>query len=144
MPLRLEITTPLTIAVTTDGIISLRAQDASGDFGIRPGHVDLVTVIDAGVVRWRQDGGRWHFGVVRGGVLSVTGGDRVSIACRSVVLGDDLPTLQAQARAERLALDNAARAERTKSAQLHARAIRHLIKGLAHGSDMLGLEEADQ
>ncbi|MFD2855265.1 hypothetical protein ACFSZS_11465 [Seohaeicola zhoushanensis] len=48
------------------GILSLRGEDASGGFGILPGHADYVTVIDAGVLRWRGESGPWRYCVVRG------------------------------------------------------------------------------
>ena len=42
----LSITTPLEIVLSETGIASLRGEDASGGFGILPGHADFLTVID--------------------------------------------------------------------------------------------------
>lgn len=138
--LRVEIVTPLERVAELDGIESLRAEDASGDFGIKAGHSDLVTVIDAGVIRWRAPKSGWTYCVIRGGVLTVTGGELVSVACRFAVVGDHLPDLQAQVEKAQDDLADAARHRRASTAQLHARAIRSLMKGLVYGGDTLGLE----
>ena len=138
--LRMEIVTPLQRVAEIDGIASVRAEDASGDFGIRSGHTDFVTVIDAGVIRWRTSKSGWTYCVVRGGVLTVTGGELVSVACRFAVVGEHLPDLQNQVATAQDNLANAARQGRTSSAQLHVKAIRSLMKGLVYGGDTLGLE----
>ena len=136
----LSIATPLDIVLSETGIASLRGEDASGDFGILPGHEDFVTVIDAGVLRWRGVSGPWRYCVVRGGVFAVSEGREVHVACRDAVTGDDLATLQAQVARSRLERDEASRRARTHSARLHARAIRRLMLGLERGGDMLGLD----
>lgn len=136
----LSITTPLQIVLDESGITSLRAEDASGGFGILPGHADFVTVIDAGVLRWRRCTGPWHYCVVRGGVMTVSEGCMVRIACRDAVTGDNLATLQAEVASSRRARKEAARQTKTHSARLHARAIRRLMQGLAVSGDTLALD----
>lgn len=138
--LSLSIATPLRIVLDESAIASLRGEDASGGFGILPGHADFVTVIDAGVLRWRKSTGHWHYCVVRGGIFTVSGGREVHVACRDAVIGDDLPKLQAQVAESRHAREDAARRTRTQSARLHARAIRRLMKGLVVGGDTLALD----
>ncbi|WP_028028446.1 F0F1 ATP synthase subunit epsilon [Gemmobacter nectariphilus] len=135
--LSLTITTPLSIALRQEGIASLRGEDASGGFGILPGHADFVTVIDAGVLRWRGADGPWQYGAVRGGVLSVLGGTAVAVACREAILGDDLPGLQARIAQARQDSTDAGRQQRSRSARLHSRAIRRLMQDLASGGDTL-------
>lgn len=138
--LSLSITTPLHIVLDEIGIASLRGEDASGGFGILPGHADYVTVIDAGVLRWRGPLGPWRYCVVRGGVFTVSAGREVHVACRDAVIGDDLAKLQAQVAESRGAREEASRRTRTQSARLHARAIRRLMQGLALGGDSLALD----
>ena len=92
--LKLTVTTPLQIILQEDAVISLRAEDASGDFGIRPGHTDFLTVIDAGVMRWRTAEAPWRYCALRGGIFSVTGGSEVRIACREAIVSEDLASLQ--------------------------------------------------
>lgn len=137
--LTLTLTTPLKIVLQESGVASLRAEDAGGGFGILPGHADFLTVIDAGVLRWRAAAGPWRFCALRGGVLTVAGGSAVSIACREAVFGDDLDSLQARVAADRAARQDAGRRVRTQDTRLHARAIRQLMRQLANGGDTLGL-----
>lgn len=141
MNLHLTIATPLRIVLDEDGVASLRAEDASGDFGIRPGHADFLTVIDAGVLRWRAAAGPWRYAVVRGGVLIVAGGSTVAVACREAIFGDDLATLQARVLATRAEQEQDARHARTQDAQLHARAIRRMMMQLAGGREDLSISE---
>jgi F-type H+-transporting ATPase subunit epsilon len=129
--LRLTITTPLRTVVAEDDVASLRAEDASGGFGIRPGHVDFLTVVTAGVVRWRGPAGPWRFCAVRGGVLLVRGGRDVGMACREAVTGTDLHGLEARISAERSAGLESARGARSQQARLHARAIRQIMGRIA-------------
>ena len=78
--LHLTITTPATVLVDRTDVRSVRAEDDSGGFGILPGHTDLLTVLPASVVRWRNGDGVTHYCALRGGVLTVSGGRRVAIA----------------------------------------------------------------
>lgn len=137
--LRLTVATPLQLVLQQDGVASLRAEDASGDFGILPGHADFLTVIDAGVLRWRMDSGPWRYCALRGGVMTVFDGRDVSIACREAILGDDLATLQERVSEARAAALEEQRKARTQVTRLHARAIRHLMRQLGNGSDTLAL-----
>jgi len=142
--LRLTIATPLEIVVRDEAVASLRAEDASGDFGIQPGHADFLTVIDAGVMRWRGESGPWLYCALRGGVLSVIGGDRIHVACREAILSEDLASLRIRVAAVRAENLDAARRVRSRDTQLHLRAIRRLTRELAVGGDTLGLgPEAD-
>ncbi|KAF1045284.1 F0F1 ATP synthase subunit epsilon [Xylophilus sp.] len=141
--LALSVATPLRIALRDDAVTSLRAEDASGDFGIRPGHADFLTVIGAGVVRWLGSAGHWRYAALRGGVLAVTGGRAVRIACREAVFGDDLASLQARVAAARAEALDAARRARAQGTQLHARAIRQLMRQLSGGADTPGLNTED-
>ncbi|MBP0485066.1 F0F1 ATP synthase subunit epsilon [Sagittula salina] len=138
--LSLIVETPLERVVEVSGVASLRGEDASGGFGILPGHADFVTVIDAGVLRWRGTANPWRFCVLRGGVFSMTGGQAVHVACREAITGDDLANLQVEVRRARAEIEDAARKARTDSAKLHARAIRRLMRGLALGPDSLAGE----
>lgn len=138
--LNLSITTPLRIVLHDTAVASLRGEDASGGFGILPGHADFVTVIDAGVLRWRGAAGAWKYCAVRGGVFTVTRGQEVRVACRDAVTDDDLASLEARVARSRTDRIDAARRTRTDAARLHARAIRRLMHGLAPGGDTLGLE----
>ena len=137
--LRLTLTTPLQIILQEEGLASLRAEDASGGFGILPGHADFLTVIDSGVMRWRRKTGPWHFCALRGGIFTVTGGSDVRVACREAILSDDLPSLEARIAAARADALDASRRASTQGTKLHARAIRYLMRELSAGGDTMGL-----
>lgn len=133
MNLRLTIATPSSLLVDAAEASSIRAEDESGGFGILPGHADLLTVLPASVVRWRGAEGSACC-AVRGGVLTVTGGERVAIACRQAILGESLQTLEDEVRAMRASQLDAVRRARVEQARLHARAVRQLMRHLRPGS----------
>lgn len=89
--MNLSIITPLSIVVD-EPVSSLRAMDASGSFGILPGHAEFLTHLAVSVVSWKNPRGVARHCAVRGGALSVTGGD-IAITTREAVPGDDLETL---------------------------------------------------
>ena len=130
--LTLIISTPLDVIFHADDIRSFRAADASGDFGIMPGHVPFLSVLDACVARWRSDAD-WTFCALRGGILTVEHGNEIRIACRKAILGRDLPQLQSDVRRKLEAEAEAARAARVQQTRLHARAIRQIMMHIAGG-----------
>jgi F-type H+-transporting ATPase subunit epsilon len=132
--LRLTIATPSGLLVDSDDVVAFRAEDATGSFGILPGHADFLTVLAPCVLRWRTAGGERRFCAVGGGVLRVADGERVSIACRDGVLGDALGALEAHARAARDARLDAARRARVEQTRLNARAIRQILAYLRPGT----------
>lgn len=128
--LHLVITTPAAVLVDDSAIGSVRAEDESGAFGILPRHADLLTVLPASVVRWRGADDRERYCAIRSGVLTVTGGTDVAIACRLGVLGDDLETLAARVRAQRAEETDTDSRARIEQMRLHAHAVRQLMRYL--------------
>jgi F-type H+-transporting ATPase subunit epsilon len=96
MKMRLVVTTPTAIALDEEAVRYVRAEDASGSFGIEPRHANLLTTLTICVVRWRDGQNRERYIAVRGGVLRVCNGNTVEIATREAVLGDDLSLLRGQ------------------------------------------------
>jgi alternate F1F0 ATPase F1 subunit epsilon/predicted F0F1-ATPase subunit len=92
--MRLIIAEPARVIADHDDVVSVRAEDASGSFGILPGHADLITVMTPSVVAWRHVDGRPGWCAVRRGVLSVRDGREVAIATRQAQLGNDLASLE--------------------------------------------------
>ena len=126
--LHLKITTPAAVLVDDPDVRAVRAEDESGSFGVLPGHTDLLTVLQATVVRWRSGGGATHYCALRGGVMTVTDGTAVAIACRQGTIGDDLASLEAEVAALRAAETEADRGARVEQMRLHARAVRQLLR----------------
>lgn len=128
--LHLTIATPSRVLVDTPDVFSFRASDASGSFGILAGHAEFLTVIPASVVEWREHDGQWQYCTVRGGVLSVSEGRQIALACREGILGHDLASLEAdvcEAGTADVEADKRARVEQTR---LHAQAVRQLVRYL--------------
>jgi F-type H+-transporting ATPase subunit epsilon len=136
--LRLTVATPAAVLVDADNVRSLRAEDASGSFGVLPGHADLLTVLPPSVMRWTREGEPTRYCALSGGVLTITGGDRVAVACRRATLGDDLEQLQDAVAAQRAAELDADRRARVEQTQLHARALRQLMRYLRGDGRGLG------
>lgn len=125
--LSLLVTTPTSVAAKLTGLRHLRAEDASGAFGIWPGHADLLTALAVSVVSWRDAGGREGYCAVRGGVLTVRDGARIAVATREAVVGDDLQALERDVLA-RFRHDREEEGEAHSGARrMHLAAIRHIL-----------------
>ena len=130
--MRLRIVTPLSVVVDTD-IDALRAEDASGSFGILPGHAPFLTALTISIVSWRS-GDKQRFCALRGGVLTVMGG-AVAIATREAVAGDDLTTLDRDVLARFQSDAEEERVDRVETVQLQLNAIRRMVSRLQTGAN---------
>jgi F-type H+-transporting ATPase subunit epsilon len=128
--MRLLITEPMRVVVDDVGVASVRAEDASGSFGILPGHTDLVTALTPSVVAWQLADGRRRWCAVRRGVLSITAGQDVVIATRQGECGDDPALLEEVVRAHLEAARDSERQARVAATKLHTAAIREIIRAL--------------
>ena len=133
--LHLTITTPDEVLVDAPAVRAVRAEDESGGFGLLPGHADFLTVLPASVVRWRDLSDTRRYCVVRAGVLVVSDGSRVQIACRQCMVGDDIDALEAEIADARAAESDADKRARVEQMRLHAHAVRQLMRYLRPGSD---------
>lgn len=132
--MRLRITTPLSVIVDEDDVASVRAEDASGGFGILPRHADFLTSLAISVVIWKGAEGALRYCAVRRGVFSVTGGKDIAIATREAVAGDDLATLDQVVLARFRADVEAERTEHVESTRLQLNAIRQIMSHLRPGA----------
>ena len=128
--MKLRIITPLSVVVDEDGILALRAEDASGGFGILPHHADFLTSLSISVVGWTSVDATRHFCAVRRGVLSVTDGEAVSVATREAIVGDDLATFDQTVLARFRADIETERTEHVESTRLQLNAIRQIMRHL--------------
>jgi F-type H+-transporting ATPase subunit epsilon len=131
--MRLSITTPLEVLVDEEGVTSLRAEDASGGFGILSGHADFLTRLEVAVVSWRRADATQRYCAVRGGVLTVAGGQEISIATPEGVVGDDLLRLDETILASFQASEETERVEHVEQARLQLNAIRQIMRHLQAG-----------
>jgi F-type H+-transporting ATPase subunit epsilon len=128
--MRLRITTPLAVITDEDGIVALRADDATGSFGILSGHADFLTSLAICAVSWKSHDGTRHYCAVRRGVLSVSSGQDIAVVTREAVPGDDLATLD-QAVLSRFRADiETEQVERVDSTRLQLNAIRQIVSRL--------------
>ena len=128
--MRLLITTPTAVAVDRQNVTSVRAEDASGGFGILGGHADFLTALTICVIAWQESDSVRRFCAVRYGVFAVRGGQEVAIATREALVGDDLEQLE---RVVLTAFRQAAEAEaisRTESLQMQMAAVRQIVRYL--------------
>jgi F-type H+-transporting ATPase subunit epsilon len=126
--MKLRIVTPLSVVIDEENVVALRAEDASGSFGILPGHADFLTSLAFSVVSWRRADSAQRYCAVRRGVLSVTGGADIAIATREAVTGDDLATLDQTVLARFREQVDSERVERAGSTRLQLLAIRQIMR----------------
>jgi F-type H+-transporting ATPase subunit epsilon len=136
--MRLRITDPTAIVVDRE-VASLRAEDASGGFGILRGHADLLTALEISVVSWREVDGRAGYCAVRNGILNVHGGQIIDIATREAHVSDDLDQLENVVIAGYRQHREAERTTRTASAKLRMQAVRRMVEALQGKAAEIGL-----
>jgi len=131
--MRLRIITPLFVVIDEDGVLALRAEDATGSFGILPRHADFLTRLAISVVSWKSSDGTRHHCAVRRGVLSIIAGRDIAIATREAVQGDDLATLDGTVLNRFRADIETERTEHVESTRLQLNAIRQIMRHLRPG-----------
>ena len=136
--MRLLITNPTAVAVDDPDVVSVRAEDESGGFGVLCGHADFLTTLAVSVVSWRHADGRVRYCAVRRGIFAVEGGNSVLIATREAHPGDDLDALEQQVLAHYRAETEAERATRTASTELRMQAIRRIVLALRGQASVAG------
>jgi F-type H+-transporting ATPase subunit epsilon len=125
--MKLIVATPLATLIETERVVHVRAEDATGAFGVLENHADFVTVLSVSVLSWREASGAEHHVAVRGGVLEVRGGHSVVVATPEAVAGDDLHVLESEVLARYREQLDAERAARVDAERLRIAAIRRII-----------------
>jgi len=137
--MKLRIVTPLAIVVDEDDVASLRAEDASGGFGVLSQHADFLTRLTVSVVSWVGGDGAERHCAVRGGVLAVRGGREIAVATREAVRSDDLSALDQTVLTHFRSETDEQRRARVESERLHLTAIRQIMRRLRpEGRDPMG------
>ena len=128
--MRLLITTPTGVVVDRDDVVAVRAEDDSGSFGVLDGHADLVTALTSSIIGWRAGDGRPGYCAVRRGVLTVSGGNSVSVATREAILDDDVEKLADTVLARFRSAAESEHTARSEAMRLQVMAIRQIVKYL--------------
>ena len=131
--MKLLIATPDAVVAALDDVTAVTAEDASGSFGILPGHEDLVTALDVSVVSWSERNGRRRFCAVRGGVLTMRNGSEIAIATGEALIADDLARLDEQVLAKLRADAEEERTAHAHAEQLRVQAMRQILTFLRPG-----------
>jgi F-type H+-transporting ATPase subunit epsilon len=117
-----------TVIVDATGVRSLRAEDASGGFGLWPGHADFLTVLGVSVVSWLDSAEQWHHCAVRRGVMTMRRGVELEIGTREAIPGDDLDRLEHEVLTQLTKRQEAEDDVRRQVRQLEVRALRELVR----------------
>jgi F-type H+-transporting ATPase subunit epsilon len=128
--MRLRIVTPLAVVIDEGSVLAVRAEDATGGFGILPGHADFLTSLVISVVRWTGTDGVRRYCAVRRGLLSVTAGREIAVATREAIPGDDIATLDETVLSRFRADIDLERTQRVESTLLQLNAIRQIVSRL--------------
>ena len=130
--MRLEVITPMAICVDR-AVRRIVAEAPDGHFGMLPGHVDFVSELVPGILRYETAEGTERFVAVNSGTL-VKSGDDVCVAVRGAVDGDDLIALRAKVESDFRQRDEDERDARAALARLEADIIRRFSQLGATGS----------
>lgn len=126
MSLDLEIIAPGKV-IAQGRVVSLQAADASGRFGIWPGHERFLTVLVPCVLRYRVADGPEMFAAVDGGVLILENG-LISVATRDAVIAERLDLVADKAAAMLDARKEKEQTARAGFAELEISLLRELRK----------------
>ena len=77
-----------------EGLTSFVGEDASGSFGILPGHAWMMTALVIGLARFRIGNGEWHYLALPGGILAATGSE-VTVCTRRYLHDTDFSRMGA-------------------------------------------------
>jgi F-type H+-transporting ATPase subunit epsilon len=124
--LDLEILVPDGTAVQAR-IVSLRAADASGHFGLRPSHEAFLTLLVPCVLAFCEENGCERYAAVDGGVLVVEK-DHVSVVTREAVTADRLEEVADAAAAMLEVRRRQEQTARAEFAELQSTLLRELRK----------------
>lgn len=95
MTLHLLILVPDAVVLDTH-VTDVQAADATGRFGLRPGHEPFVTVLAPSLLVYTTEDGHEQYAAVDGGALLLEG-DQLRVVTREAVLADQLEDIAARA-----------------------------------------------
>jgi F-type H+-transporting ATPase subunit epsilon len=123
--LHLSIRTPG--GVLFDGpVVRVRAEDASGWFGLRPGREDVVAVLPPGLLLFQDEEGE-GFVALSSGLLSLEGG-LCRVTAREAVLSRSLEDVAERLEALQRLRSQQARTHRDVLHQLAREALRRMVR----------------
>jgi F-type H+-transporting ATPase subunit epsilon len=124
MSLELEILVP-DGAVVRQPVRSVQAGDASGRFGLLPGHEAFLTLLAPCVLCYRDEVGQEHYAAADGGVLLLKD-NHIAVVTREAVTADQLDKVADAVSAMLEARRQQEHTARTEFAQLQTSLLREL------------------
>jgi len=125
--MRLQVTVPGELLLDQTGVRRVVVETVSGSFGILPHRLDCTAALVPGVLEWEDGAGMVHHVAVDDGVL-VKVADKVTVAVRHAVAGNELATLQTSLSQMLAGLDDEERQARAVLARLESGFIRQFRK----------------
>jgi F-type H+-transporting ATPase subunit epsilon len=89
-----------------ENAVAFTGEDASGSFGILPGHAPIMTILVFGLARYRTSDDVWHYLALPGAMLR-GGGSEFHIAARRYVQGTDYEQISTALRQQFVAEEEA-------------------------------------
>jgi F-type H+-transporting ATPase subunit epsilon len=118
-----------------ENVASFVAEDASGSFGILPGHAPMSTVLEFGLARYRTAAGGWAYVAAPGAVVRVDG-NALHFCTRRYVRDTSLERVRAALRDQLRAEEDALRAVTQSLQRLEEEMLKRLWK-LGRGAEVL-------
>lgn len=108
-----------------EDVVSFVGEDASGSFGILPGHAPLSTVLEFGLARFRPEGAGWQFLAAPGAVVRCAA-DQLHFITRRYLRDSDFERVQAALREQLLREEESLRAVKQSLRRLEEEMLRRL------------------
>lgn len=124
--MRLEVLLPSKVLLD-DAVVKVVARAENGSFCLLPRHVDFVTALPPGILRFVSASGDERFLGIDEATLVKCGG-RVSVATAAAVEAPGLDELASAVARAFLELDERARLTRTAMARLEASVVRRFME----------------
>ena len=110
-----------------DGVVSVVGEDASGSFGILPGHARFMTILELGLARFRRADAAWQYLAMPGAVLYFKN-NLLSLSTRRYFLDQDYERIIDTLTKQLLAEEEALREVKQSLAQLEQEVLKRLLK----------------
>ncbi len=118
-----------------EDVVSFVGEDASGSFGILPGHGRASTVLEIGLARFRAAGGEWQFVAAPGAVVRYVEGE-LHFSARRYLRDTDLERVRVALQQELLTEEDALQSVKQSLRRLEEEMLKRLWK-LGRGREAL-------
>ena len=116
-----------------NNVISFVGEDASGSFGILPGHARMMTLLEFGLARFRIADEDWQYLAVPGAVLYQQD-NQLHVCARRYLRGTDYELISTALREQLLVEEESLRAVKQSLRHLEEEMFKRLWK-LQHGGE---------